>query len=418
MNDNDGNEIVIAEDSLDGAKCPHCGHSLEGDEVFCPKCLQRLKEVDDELPEERLTYEAAVVRARPRIPQAVKWAAVVLLLLLALSMVWYGWIRPSGDDYLSQGDELYNQGLFEDALIFYDRAIAEDPELARAHSQEGMAYYRLARDEDAVGAFQRAITLDPGLGEAYLGLGKTYYYLRNYDASRANLIKAEQLLPERRDVYAFLGGTYLEENRSADAVQLLEKAIELNPDDAKALYDLGRAKFAQTDYVGAAEALEGSIQRVPDNLEAQRYLAQTYQRLDRYEDALAIWRTLVEMAPDDLWTRSDLAKTLYELGKYQDAESELEGVVETAKMAVPLRESYLYLGWSDYQQAEYEKAIQEFQAAYTLDPGQADAFGGIGLSLTKLGRCPEAIAPLEFALSQQSEWAEVRQALDACNAQQ
>lgn len=418
MNDNDGPEVVIAEKSSDDLKCPHCEHVLAGGEVFCPNCLQRLKDVGEEVQEERLTYEDAIVRAHPRIPQALKWVAVVFLLALALLMVWYGWIRPTAEHYLAEGDKLYNRGLYEESLDFYQQALEQDPELARAHLQEGLVYYRLARDEDAIGAFQRALMLDPGLGEAYLGLGKTYYYLHNFGASRENLIKAQQLMPGRRDVYAFLGGTYLEENRTADAVQFLEKAVELNPDDAKAFFDLGRAKSALADYAGAAKAFERAIQLVPDNLEAQQYLAQTYQQLDRSNDALTIWKELVQTAPDDLWMRSALAKNLYELGEYQEAEAELNEVVEMAKRAVPLRDAYLYLGWSNYQQGEYEKAIQEFQAAYTLDPGQADAFGGIGLALTRLGKCPEAISPLEFALSQQSDWAEVRQALAACKAQQ
>ena len=75
------------------------------------------------------------------------------------------------------------------------------------------------------------------------------------------------------------------------------------------------------------------------------------------------------------------------------------------------------LGWSDYRQGQYDKAMQEFQTAYGLAPAGHDAFAGMGMTLAKMGRCPEAIPHLEFALSNQLGWAEVQQALETCKKQ-
>ncbi len=92
-------------------------------------------------------------------------------------------------------------------------------------------------------------------------------------------------------------------------------------------------------------------------------------------------------------------------------------VIALAREDVPLRETYLYLGWTDYRQGQYDSAVRAFQTAYALDPAQQDAFAGLGMTLAKMGRCPEAISHLEFALSRQPVWAEVQQALETCRKQ-
>ncbi len=129
MNDNDGPEVVIAEKSSDDLKCPHCEHVLAGGEVFCPNCLQRLKDVGEEVQEERLTYEDAIVRAHPRSHRLSSgW-------LSCFCWHWHsswsgmgGSVRPRSTIW-TRVTSCITAGLYEESLDFYQQALEQDPEL-------------------------------------------------------------------------------------------------------------------------------------------------------------------------------------------------------------------------------------------------------------------------------------------------
>ena len=54
------------------------------------------------------------------------------------------------------------QGRHEEALGFYDAALAADPDLAMAHAGKGDALFRLERYAEAIPVLERAVALRPG----------------------------------------------------------------------------------------------------------------------------------------------------------------------------------------------------------------------------------------------------------------
>ncbi len=85
------------------------------------------------------------------------------------------------EEWLEEGDALYDLKRFDDAIHAYDRAIALDPSYATAYNNKGLALYDLKRFDDAIHAYDRAIALDPSYAIAYNNKGNALYDLKRFD---------------------------------------------------------------------------------------------------------------------------------------------------------------------------------------------------------------------------------------------
>ena len=134
---------------------------------------------------------------------------VVLLLLPAVL-----WAQP-GRKQVLQGNKLYEQGKYDEALVQYQDALIDDPGNLVAEFNVGNAQYKKKKYDEALKAYKKATALEDPLlrSQAYYNLGNTLYRLGK--------------LPE--------------------AILAYKKALELNPNDEDAKYNLEyvRAKLKQ-----------------------------------------------------------------------------------------------------------------------------------------------------------------------------
>ena len=72
--------------------------------------------------------------------------------------------------YVSQGDDLYRQGRYQEAVDVYRAALALQPGDLKARNNLGIAYMQLAMDDRAIAAFEEVLRLDGTYGLAYYNL--------------------------------------------------------------------------------------------------------------------------------------------------------------------------------------------------------------------------------------------------------
>ena len=63
------------------------------------------------------------------------------------------------------------------------RAISLRPDLAEAHNNLGVAYYKMRRSKEAIESYKQAISLEPDYAEAYFNLGVVYLATKKKDAA-------------------------------------------------------------------------------------------------------------------------------------------------------------------------------------------------------------------------------------------
>jgi len=172
------------------------------------------------------------------------------------------------------------------ARALYARAVAEDPQFARAYAGLAMTYAmeaRLGGSENAAARLARAeelaesaLKIDPDLPEVHWALGFIAVQSRRFEDAAASLQKAIRLNPSYADAYALLGGLYTYTGQAARSISLLRTALRLDPDGGHLYFLLlGRAYLFENDPEQALINLREAARRDPEDVETRIYLAAT-----------------------------------------------------------------------------------------------------------------------------------------------
>ncbi len=99
----------------------------------------------------------------------------------------------SAEFWLENGNSLYEQGRYDEAVVSYDRSLLLNPQLDAAWFNKGNALYMQGNYDKALFVFDRAIEINPQDGKAWICRGLTLKKLdRTLDANAA-FIRAKEL---------------------------------------------------------------------------------------------------------------------------------------------------------------------------------------------------------------------------------
>jgi tetratricopeptide (TPR) repeat protein len=131
----------------------------------------------------------------------------VLILLVIVSVV-----PASGQtdeaDWFSKGMDFYNQAMFEDALLAYDKVIEINPQNSEAWNNKGTALGMLGKYDEALLAFEKAVTINSSYAEAWYNMGVIYDLQEKYypaiqaysEATRTNPNYQKAWLAKNEDI--------------------------------------------------------------------------------------------------------------------------------------------------------------------------------------------------------------------------
>lgn len=91
---------------------------------------------------------------------------------------------------LNQATHYLTQGAIADALVYYDAAIARDPEDYLTYFKRATTYLSLGRNSQAADDFQKCLELRPGFESAHLQLGKLKARQADWDGAKEQYLRA------------------------------------------------------------------------------------------------------------------------------------------------------------------------------------------------------------------------------------
>ena len=191
------------------------------------------------------------------------------------------------------------------ARTLYRRAIARDPDFARAYGGLALSYaaeYRNGWSDNgpevlaqAMATAETALGIQPNLPAQHWVVGYVETQRRNLVDAVAALETALRLDPEYADAYALLGGIRTYAGAPDETVPLLRKAMRLRPDGGFLYFLLlGRAYYFLDNCEQGLINLEEAARRNPANLETHVYLASCLVR--QGDRAGAEWEALEILA--------------------------------------------------------------------------------------------------------------------------
>jgi Tfp pilus assembly protein PilF len=118
---------------------------------------------------------------------------------------------------------------WENAELYYKKALEADPTLINAYGGLGNVYQAQNRPDDAVKLFQAAAAAQPDNGRLAYDLGLFLWKKGKNAEAYDSLQKAAALLPDNPEVQYHLGVAAIGLNKADEAVKYLEKYLAMSP---------------------------------------------------------------------------------------------------------------------------------------------------------------------------------------------
>jgi Flp pilus assembly protein TadD len=165
-------------------------------------------------------------------------------------------LRPdSPGAYINFGGALHDRGRLDEAVAAFRKAAELQPDLAMAHYNLGITLRARGRSQEAAAAFRRVIALQPDNAQAYNNLGNALRAQGHIDEVLAVFRKAVALKPDYAEAHNNLGNALQARGRLDEAVAAYQKALALKPDYATAHCNLGMVLQQKGEFRASLAAL-------------------------------------------------------------------------------------------------------------------------------------------------------------------
>jgi serine/threonine protein kinase/predicted Zn-dependent protease len=341
-------------------------------------------------------------------------------------------------DYFLVGTDHARRREFHEAVRAFENAVGLQADHFWAQCYLGSCYLFLRQWEKAAACLTVCLVERPDFVWPHLLRGYAHCRLETFAAAEADFRHAERLLdhsPNEAARYALSvnrGLLRVRQGRSEEAAAEFRRAAALMPDSYVPHVNLARVLREQGKAEESARELERALRLEPPPLVLADYHAERGADLCRekkHGEAAAVCRKALSYQPDYAFAHGVLAHALLELGRYPEAAEEFNAYLKAggrpvadvyrgrglARMrqgdylgarddytrvleAEPGAEIYRHRGWAYFFADAWRPALRDFAEAVRLDPKDADAYAGRGLSHVMLSQYREAIADAEASL--------------------
>ncbi len=333
--------------------------------------------------------------------------------------------------YINQAENLMLQGHHEDAIITFDKAIAQAPDFAETYIRRSMALYKIGRFAEAQQDYVTATRLNPYIGDLYgyqsdlrklkilafdplkfTELPSLSYRMTYYDDLFENEFVLDSVLEQNPPtdyilqksifnikqgkitlalsdlnslksennaiLYDLKGLIYTEINDYELAGKYLENVIAIAPDYELAYLNLSLVRMNEGDLTEALVLVDKVIERNPNMRKAYYYRATLYKKMGKNDKALKEYDK-VEKKFDNNGYHFFLNRAIAEkmsgdaLNALEDLNTAIELETENATL-------YKLRGNVHILLKNYSAAVEDYNEAINLNNGFSEAYFNRGIA--------------------------------------
>jgi tetratricopeptide (TPR) repeat protein len=190
----------------------------------------------------------------------------------------------------------------DDSLAEASKALAIDPQSARAWNIQGKAFMKKRYYRNAVASLQRSVEIRPEFESAY-ALGVSLLSLKDPDSKKkaadvfATITSA---VGDSGNLHVLFGRAYRDAEMQDDAIRELRRAVALDTTTPHAHYFLGLALLWKNEWTDTPEILRefhAELHNYPKDFLANYFLGYLYSNDRRYEQALPLLESAIAIDP-------------------------------------------------------------------------------------------------------------------------
>ena len=269
--------------------------------------------------------------------------------------LWQGSQSISAETYFKWGNTKYNIGLYQEAILDYDKAINLKPGYAETYNNRGFAKNNLGQHFPAIFDFDIAIQLKPDFADAYNNRGNAKANLNQHFAAISDYDTVIRLRPDYAGGYYNRGIEKYYLGQYKEAITDYDTAIHLKPDLVETYVNRGIAKDRLRQHFAAISDYDVAIRLKPNYPDAYHARGNAKIKLEQYDAAVTDYNQAIHLKSDyaEAYNGRGIAKAL----------ADFDIVLQ---LNPNLAEPYYNRGLAQASQEHIGEAKKDFQTALRL----------------------------------------------------
>lgn len=298
--------------------------------------------------------------------------------------------------YYESGLTSAKTGDYENALLYFSKALDENPNKAEYYIEQGYAYTVLGRYEEARAAFSSAVVEQELVltrennKRAWRAIGITYYEEGQYEEAGKWFEKAlaETLLPElNADIRMYLADTLECSGAYEAAIKMYDELLAEWPEYAAGYRARAYMSYIRGEYEKSLADYDAAIALTPGDFDLYFGKYNVLERLGKTSEQKELLRVITTIENPTNEDAYFIAKAQYFSGEYDTA---LESLATAAENGYD--DAHYYIGEIYHSRSDYGEAVYHFKQ-YIGGSGAKDAaaYNQMGICLMKQEKFEEAL---------------------------
>lgn len=303
------------------------------------------------------------------------------------------------DRVYALGNTLAMQGRMDQAIVYYQSALAIKPGFVEAHNNLANALWAQGLKDEAITQFERVLALRPDHAQAHNNLGNALWAQGRLDQAITHYERALALKPDYAQAHNNLGLVLAARGRTDEAVTCYQRALAGKPDFAEAHNNLGNALCARGENEQGIIHYERALVLLPNYPQAHNNLANALSAVRRLDEAIAHYERALALLPGYAEACNNLGLALVARGHPSDADRAVACYEHALALNPNFAEAHYNLGNALWDQGKTDRATASLTRALELRPDYAEAHSNLGAVFCAFGMMDRAVIHCERALA-------------------
>jgi tetratricopeptide (TPR) repeat protein len=318
------------------------------------------------------------------------------------------WRESEEAAHVAVGFILSQQGRVDEAIVYYRKALAVNPNYADAHNNLASALLEQEKLDEAIAHYREALEINPHYADAHNNLASALLQQGKLDEAFAHYQKALELDPKHAGVHFNLGNVLLQLGKLDEAIAHYQKGLQIKPRYDEGHNNLGAALYRQGKLAEAVAHYRSALEINPRYAKAHYNLGNALCQQGKADEAIPHYQKAVEIDPRYAAARHNLGGALYQQGKVDEAIAQYR---DTLKINPDSAETHNTLATVLAASGRTDEAIEHYREALRLKPDSVTAQYNLANTLANAGSTAAAIEQYDQLLQRKPDFAAALQEL-------
>lgn len=332
------------------------------------------------------------------------------------------------ESWITSGDAKYISGKYDEAIEYYDLALAVETKNEFVWSSKGAALLKLGLWTDAIDCFDRAMEVNTGLSSAHSGKGLALTYLKRFSEALAS---HDLAIKHGKGPVGWnnKGNTLMRMGSPEDALECYKSALAENNEYEIAWFNKGKAEMALRQFDGAVLSFTRAVSVKPEFADAWYQKGKALVSAEKSaNEALFCFDTAIQLKPSNSDAWMDRKILMLSMRERKARPIPIINIPEGIGIFGPAaREKYLLPGMEEdieefaivagadagqlrnqalknAAQGNYDMAVKFLDTSIAKYPNDPVTFMSKGVLLSRIEQFDGALAAFDGAIKVKPEW--------------